>query len=175
MERYAETSKYLLEKYDFTFDSDWSKIDFNEKVTDEVLDFIRKNLGIEFFKLLKEDKPIIYFIPSLNPSVIVEFQKGNIYLKNSNNGIDYFYSRQEALEKMALSCSHHIRQSFNLHGTLEDLSYTPDLLEECIDAHESILYKNEILSFGIDCSAKGIIAINDLLIDRPIIISKKEH
>lgn len=173
MSRYNELSKLMLEKYGFNLRTNFGTIKFHEVVTDEVLDFMREKLEIEFYEIIAEDKPMSYFIPKLNPAVIVDACKGSQLLKEYNEGIYYFFTYKEAVFQMAKYSCNLIEKSYRIKGTLEELSYTPDLLKEFIDQHENIYYEDEFLYFR-RCNFQAIAGINDLLIDCPIIVEVKE-
>ena len=172
-ERHDQLMKSLSDKFGITKAKILSGDGLYELLTNEVVRYMMSVLKLDFYHLEQENEVLYVYEPTLNPAIIIDAHEGVKLLKEKNRGKAYFDTPEEAINHMAKFGCYHISKSFCLSGELTELSDSPSKLEELINTHEHIKYENGLLTMR-RCEPYEVIAINDLLIDKPILILKKK-
>lgn len=172
-ERYDQLMKSLSEKFGITKEKIMSGNGLYELLTDKVIRYMLSVLKLDFYQFEQENDVLYVYEPTLNPAIIIDALEGVELLKQKNRGKTYFDTPEEAINQMAKVGCYHISKSFCLSGELNELSDSPSQLEELINTHEHIKYEDGMLTLR-RCEPFEIIAVNKILIDKPILISKSE-
>lgn len=135
--------------------------------TTEEIDELRTIINFNFYTLQEFDDKISYYVPSLNPNVF-EYADHQMSELKKYQMISFYATHQEALDAMVEVCDLFY---FQVEGEIDEISTAPKILARIIKENDQLFYEQGKLKIGY--KRELVKLINDLLVERPIIIEEQ--